>query len=274
MGFFGKLFKSDEFSTSNKEIINAHKALQDSSLSEGERTAALAKLKSLFFTSGDKDDLKAVAQAVLRAVRPDESVALREAALKTLDAIVENCLFVHNDHNHPLHAGARVKLGVLSEHAMPVLMQIAEHRSEDTKDLRRTALATAAKLAPFAINDECINFLARNLNDKAEDIRTAVISAFENLLRVSDESQKRRIARFSVPALCEALDDAALWVRASRVLAGLEKFALGAAPFLYKKLDDKDGEWAAAALRKVTGEQYGKEEKGKWEQWLKKAVIE
>jgi hypothetical protein len=81
------------------------------------------------------------------------------------------------------------------------------------------------------------------------------------------------MARLSLSALFDALDDPAVWVGTARVLSELGTYALGAAPFLFKRLDDKDGEWAALALRKITGEEFGKDEKQKWEQWLQRSVV-
>ena len=271
MGILSKFFKSDEISTKNSKIIDALKILQNSSLSHNERDGALAKLKSIFLTSSDKDDLKAISQSILRTVTHDKSIEIRKRALKTLDTIIENCVFFYNQ--SPLREDSRLQLSVVSGYAVPILIDIAKYKNEDVKELRLMAFQTLSKTVPFAIDDERIGFLARSLNDQANNIRMAVISTFENLVKSSDDALRRRIARFSLSALCEALDDPAIWVLAAKVIGGLGTYALGAAPFLYKRLDDKDGEWAARALRNITGEQYGKDEKHKWEQWLQKYVV-
>jgi hypothetical protein len=262
MGIFGKLFKSDEsdeVSTKNSEIINALKILQNGSLSHNERAGALTRLKSIFLASHGKDDLKAISQSILKIVTNDESLKIRESALTTYDTIIE--------------AAPPPKVSIISGHAMPILIEVAKYKKEDAQELRRMAFWTLLKIAPFAITDEHLGFLAHSLDDKTENIRMAVICTFENLVKGGDDALKSRIARFSMSALCRALDDSAIWVRAARTLDGLGKYALGAAPFLFKRLDDKEGEWAAGALRTITGQQYGNQEKQKWEQWLQKNVV-
>lgn len=260
MGIFSKLFKSeDNFSTKNSEIINALKILQDTSLSYNERAGALTRLKSIFLTSNDKADLRAISQLILRTVTDDESIKIREIALTTFDTIIET--------------GLQDKLSIVSGYAMPILIEIARYKNEDAKELRRIAFWILSKIAPFGINDEGLRFLARSLNDKTDSIRMAVICTFENLVRLSDDALKRRIARFSLPALCEALNDSTIRVRSAKALGGLGKYALTAAPFLCKRLDDEEGEWAGSALRNITGEQYGNKEKEKWEKWLQKSVV-
>ena len=260
MGIFDRFFKSDsDVPTRNSEIINAVKILQNGSLSDNERAGALTKLKSIFMVSSNKDDLRAISQTILGTVTKDASAKVREIALKTFDTITESA--------------AEQKLSAVSENAMPLLMEIAAYRKEDVKELRLMAFGVLSKIAPFAINDERLGFFARSLNDKTDSVRMAVICTFENLVKSSDDSLNRRIARFCLPALCQALDDSNIWVRAARAIAGLGKYALGAAPFLYKRLDDKDGEWAGSALRSITGEQYGTREKEKWEKWLQKSIV-
>jgi hypothetical protein len=271
VGILSKLFKSDEFLTKNSKIIDALKIVQNSSLSNNERADALAKLKSIFLTSTDKDDLKAISQSIIKTVTNDNSLEIRGNALKTFDAIIDNCLFFYNQ--SPQRADSHLKLNIVSEYAVPVLIGVAKYKSENLTKLRRMAFQSLSKIAPFAIDDERIVFFAGSLNDQDSDIRTAVISTFENLVKSSDDALKRRIARYSLSALCEVLSDSAIWVRAARVISGLGKYALGAAPFLYKRLDDDDGEWVLYALRNITGEQYGKDEKKKWEQWLEKHVV-
>ncbi len=100
---------------------------------------------------------------------------------------------------------------------MPILIEIAKYKNEDAKELRLMAFQTLSKIVPFAIDDERIGFLARSLNDQANNIRMAVISTFENLVKSSDDALKRRIARFSLSALCEALDDPTIWVSQQRL---------------------------------------------------------
>lgn len=277
MGIFSKFFKSsdDEFPTKNKEIINARKILRNSSLSDAERSDALAKLKSVFLFSVDKDDLKAISQSILRTAIHDERIGVRESALKAFDVIIDNCLFFYNRSN--LHEASQLRLSVLYGDAMPALLEIARYKNEPAKELRRMAFWALSKLTSFASNattDEHLSFLAQSLKDPTDDIRAAVISAFENLVKLSDDGLKRRIVRFSLSALNEALSDSTIWVRIARVLGGLGRFALGAVPFLFKRLDDENGEWAAIALRNITGEEYGKDEKAKWQQWLQKRVVE
>jgi hypothetical protein len=261
MGIFDKLFKSeDNFSTKNSEIINAQKILQNTSLSYNERAGTLTRLKSIFLSSNNKTDLRAISQLILRTVTDDESIKIREIALNTFESIVDAML--------------QDKLNVVSGYAIPILMEIAKYKNEDVKELRRMAFWILSKMAPFGISDEGLHFLARSLNDQTDNIRTAVICTFENLVRLDDDALKRRIARFSLPALCEALNDSSIWVRAAKTLGGLGKYALTAAPFLTKRLDDEEGEWAGNALRSITGEQYGNQEKEKWEKWLQKSIVE
>ena len=272
MSILGKFFKSDDTaSTKNTEILNALKILQNSSLPDSERVTALTKLKSIFLTSSDKDDLKVISQAILGAVTNGESLKIRESALTTFDTMMENCLSSYAQYALP--AASRLKLSAVSGSAVPILIEIARYRNEDLKELRRMAFWTLSKIAPFAISEERLGFLAHSLSDKTDTIRMAVICTFENLVRLSDDALKNRIARYSLSALCQALDDSTIWVRAARALGGLGKYALGAAPFLYKRLDDEEGEWAASALRSITGEPYGNKEKQKWEQWLQKNVV-
>lgn len=271
MGIFDKLFKS-EFSTKNSEIINALKILQNNSLSSSERAAALSKLKSIFLSSGDKGDLKAILQSLLTTVTKDESIEVRESALKSLDAIIDNSLFAHN--TSPLQPGPQLKLSLLADHAVQILVEVAQYKREYAREMRRMAFWTLSKIAPFAVSDERLTFFAQSLNDSNDSIRQAVLCTFENLIKSANDALKRRIARFSLAALSQALDDSTIWVRVARVIGGLDKYGLGAAPFLFKRLDDQEGEWAAQALRNVTDEQYGKDEKDKWEKWLKKTVVE
>jgi len=272
MGLLSKLFKSDVVSTKNEKIINAVKTLQNSSLSNSERIDALAKLKSIYLTSTDKDDLKAVSQSILKTVTTDQSWEIRESALKIFDAIIENSLFFYNQ--SPQRDGSQLRFNIASGDAGPVLIDIAKYKGEDSMSLRQIAFGTLSKIAPFVINDERISFLAASLGDRSDNIRAAVIGAFENIIKSSDDALKRRIARFSLSALCQALDDSTVWARTAHVIEELEKYALGAAPFLYKRLDDKDGEIAAQALRAITGAEYGREEKVKWQQWLQKHIVE
>jgi len=261
MSILGRFFKSDvDVPTRNSEIINAVKILHNSALSDNERVGALSKLKSIFLASNDKDDLRAISQSILKTAKNDESVKVREIALKTFDTIIGSA--------------AQHKLSVVAENAMPILMEIAEYRNEDAKELRLMGFWVLSKIAPFAISDAQLDFLARNLNDKDDNVKTAVSCAFENLVKASDDSLKRRVVRFALPALCEALDNSSVTVRATRALGGLGKFALGAAPFLYKRLDQEGGEWAGNALRSITGEPYGDKEKDKWEKWLQKSIVE
>jgi hypothetical protein len=272
VGFFGKFLKSDSAgSTKNSQIISALKILQDGSLADNERVGALSKLKSIFLTSTDKDDLRAISQSILGIVTNDSSMKVREIALTTLETIVDNCLSFYN--HATFQAGARLKLGIVSGYAVPALREIAGYTNQDATELRRMAFWTLSKIAPFAADDDCLGFLANSLNDKTDNIRTAVVCTFENLVKYSDDALKRRIARFSLSALCQALEDPTIWVRAARALSGLGVYALGAAPFLYQRLDDQDGDWAASALHNITGQRYGKKEKDKWEQWLKKNVV-
>jgi len=271
MGFLSRLFKSDEVSTKNTKIIDALEILRNNSLSHNERVDALAKLKSIFLTSSDKGDLKAISQAIIRTVTNGESIEIRESALKTFDVAIENCLFFYNQ--SPPREDARLRLGIVSEYAVPILIGVARYKSETVKELRLMAFQTLSKIAPFAIDDQRIEFYAHSLNDQTNNIRMAAISTFENLMKSSDDALKRRIARVSLSALCEALDDPTIWVGAARVMGEMGKYALGAAPFLYKRLADEDGEWAARALRNITGEQYGKDEKDKWELWLQKSIV-
>jgi hypothetical protein len=271
MGIFDKLFKS-EFSTKNIEIINALKILQNSSLSSSERAAALTKLISIFLRSVDKGDLKAILQPLLMTIKNDRSIEVRESALKSLDTIIDNCLFSY--YNSPQQAGPQLKLSLLADHSVPILMEVTQYKREHASEIRRMVFGTLSKIAPFAVSDERLTFFALSMNDPNDGIRQAVMSTFENLMKSGNDALKRRIARFSLSALSKALNDSALWVRAARVIGGLGKYGLGAAPFLYTRLDDQEGEWAAQALRNVTGEQYGKDEKDKWEKWLKKTVVE
>jgi hypothetical protein len=272
MGILSKLFKSDEFSTKNTKIIDAFKILQNSSLSNNERIDALAKLKSIFLTSSEKDDLKAISQTILKTVIHDESIEIRESALKTFDVIIENCLFFYTQ--SPPHADSQLRLSIVSKDAVPILIGVAMYKSEKAKELRLMAFRTLSKIAPFAIDDKRIEFFARSLNDQDNNIKMAVICTFENVVKSSNAALKSRIARFSLSALCKALDDPTIWVGATRVIGEMGKYALGAAPFLYKRLGDEDGEWAARALRNITGETYGKDEKDKWERWLQKSIVE
>lgn len=274
MGILSKFFKSDEFLTKNTKIIDALKIFQNSSLSNNERADALARLKSIFLTSTEKDDLKAISQSIIKTVTNDNSLEIRENALKTFDAIIDHCLFFFNQ--SPQRPDSHLKLNMVAQDAVPMLIGVAKYKSENVKELRLMGFRTLSKIVPFAIDDERIAFLAHSLNDQGDDIRLAMISAFENLVKSSDDALKRRIARFSLSALCEALGDAAIWIRSVKVISGLGKYALGAAPFLYKRLDADDGEWVLHALRNITGEQYGKDkdEKKKWEQWLEKHVVE
>jgi hypothetical protein len=272
MSILGKFFKSDDTaSTKNSEILNALKILQNSSLPDNERAAGLTKLKSIFATSSDKDDLKVISQSMLGVVTAGESQKLRESALTTFDTMIENCVSPYAQTTLP--AASKLKLNAISGPAVPVLIEIARYRNEDLKELRRTAYWTLSKLVPYAISEERLGFLAHSLSDKTDNIRLAVITTYENLMRVADDALKNRIARYSLSALCQALDDSAIWVRAARTLGGLGKYALGAAPFLFKRLDDPEGEWAAGALRSITGEPFGSKEKQKWEQWLQKNVV-
>jgi hypothetical protein len=272
VGILSKFFKSDEFLTKNSKIIDAIKISQNSSLSHNERADALAKLKSIFLNSIVKDDLKAISQSIIRTVTNDSAIEVRANALKTFDAIIDNCLFFYNQ--APLRTDSHLKLNIVSQDAVPMLIGVAKYKSENFKELRLMAFRTLSKIAPFAIDDERIMFLAHSLNDQSDDIRMAVISAFENLVNSSDDALKRRIARYSLAALCEALSDSSIWMRAVKVISGLGKFALGAAPFLYKILNNDEGAWVLYALHNITGEQYGKDEKKKWEQWLEKHVVE
>jgi hypothetical protein len=261
MSFLGDLFKSaGGFSTKNSEIINALKVLQNSSLADNERTNALTKLKSIFLASNDKTDLKAIIQSILKAATNDQSIRIREIALKTFDSIIE--------------ASLEDKLTMVAGYAMPILLEIANHKREDERKLREMSFWVMSKIAPLSINDEGLRFLARSLSDRADNVRKAVISTFENLVKLSDQAQKKRIAQLSLLALCGALKDPVTRVRAAMALGGLGKYGLGAAPFLYERLDDEDGEWAGIALRNVTGEQYGNKEKEKWEKWLQKSAVE
>ena len=261
MSIFGKLFGSDgNVSTSNTQINNALKILQNSGLPYNERVSALTKLKSIFLTSNNKDDLRAISQSILRTVRNDESMKIREIALTTFDTIIE--------------MGKQQKAGVVSEYAMPILKEIAESNNEDAKELRQMAFKTMFKMAPFGINDELLGFFAHSLNDKTAGIKMVVVHFFENLVRSADDTLKKRIAKLCLPALCEALSDSAVWTHVAKTLGDLGKFALGAAPFLYNRLNDEEGELAASALRQVTGKDYGRTEKEKWDQWLKKSVVQ
>ena len=260
MGILGRFFKSDvDIPTRNSEIINAVKIMQNGSLSDNERAGAISRLKSIFLASGDKDDLRAISLSILKTAKNDESAKVREIALKTFDTIIGSA--------------AQHKLSVVSESAMPVLMEITENRGEDAKELRLMAFWVLSKMASFAVSDTQLDFLARNLSDKDDNVKTAVSCTFENLVKASDDSLKRRIVRFALPALCEALDNPTVRVRAERALGGLGKYALGAAPFLYKLLDGEGGELAGNALRSITGEQYGDKEKEKWEKWLQKSIV-
>ena len=272
MGILSKFFRSGDVSTKNSKVNDAIEVLRNSSLSDNERAGALAKLKSIFLTSGDKDDLKVISQSMTRTIDFDKSNEIRENALKTVDAIIENCLFFHNQ--SPPRADAHLKLSIVSGYAMPILIGVTKSKNEDAKGLRLMAFRTLSKIAPFAIDEERIVFLARSLNDQDSNIRMAVIAAFENLVKSGDDALKRRMARLSLSALFDALDDPAVWVGTARVLSELGTYALGAAPFLFKRLDDKDGEWAALALRKITGEEFGKDEKQKWEQWLQRSIVQ
>jgi hypothetical protein len=271
MGFFDSLFKSDsDLPTKNSEIINAHKILQNSSLSYEERVSSLTKLRTIFLTSNDKNDLKAIATSILKTVATDGTLKVRDSALNTLDAIIASCFSSFND--SPTQVNSR-KLSVVSQDVVPQLILITRNKSESAKELRQVAFWTLSKVAFFAIDDERIRFFARSLTDNSDQVRMAVMNTFENLVRLSDDELKRRISRFSLSALCSALNDSTLCVRAAKVMGGLGKFALSAAPFLYKHLDDEDGEWAASALRDVSGVQFRKDEKKKWEEWLQKYVI-
>ena len=272
MGILSKFFRSGDVSTKNSKVNDAIEVLRNSSLSNNERVGALAKLKSIFLTSGDKDDLKVISQSMTRTIDFDKSNEIRKSALTTVDAIIENCLFFHNQ--SPPRADAHLKLSIVSGYAMPILIGVTKSKNEDAKGLRLTAFRTLSKIAPFAIDEERIVFLARSLNDQDSNIKMAVIAAFENLVKSGDDALKRRMARLSLSALFDALDDPAIWVGTARVLSELGTYALGAAPFLFKRLDDKDGEWAALALRKITGEEFGKDEKQKWEQWLQRSIVQ
>jgi len=260
MSILGRFFKSDDIiSTKNSAIIDAFKILQTSSLSYNERVSALTKLKSIFLASNDKNDLKAIAQSILRTITNDESAKLRESAINTFDTIIE--------------MSSPLKVGVVAEYSMPILIEIAKHEKEDATELRRMTFWTLSKIAPLSINDEHLDFLAHSLSDKTDNIRMAAICTFENLVKSSDDALKRRIARFSLSALCEALNDPTIWVRAARAIGGMGKYAIAAAPFLYRRLDDENGEWAANALRSITGKQYSKDEKQEWEKWLQNNVV-
>jgi hypothetical protein len=271
MGILDKLFKSNGVSTKNSKVNEAIEILQNSSLSNSERIGTLAKLKSLFLTSADKDDFKVISQSMINIVSHDKSVEIREETLKTVDAIIENCLFFHNQ--SPPRPDSRVKLNIVAGYAVPVLIGVAKNKNEDAKELRLMAFRTLSKIVPFAVDNESIVFLSRSLNDPDSNIKIAVITAIENLVKSGDDELTRRIARFSLSAFCEVLDDSAAWVPAARVLGDMGKYALGTVSYLFKWLDDKDGEWAALALRKITGEQYGKDEKQKWEQWLQRSIV-
>jgi hypothetical protein len=272
MGILDKLFKSGDISTKNSKVNEAVGILQNSSLSTSERIGALAILKSLFLTSADKDDFKVISRSMINIVSQDKSAEIRENALKTLDAIIENCLFFHNQ--TPPRPDALVKLNIISGYAVPALMGVAKNNNEDVRELRVMAFRTLSKIAHFSsVDNESIVFLSRSLNDPDSNIKIAVITAIENLVKSGDDELIRRIARFSLAAFCEVLGDSAARVPAARVLSDMGKYALETVPYLFKRLDDKDGEWAAHALRKITGEQYGKDEKVKWEQWLQRSIV-
>jgi len=261
MSIFGKFFKSDvDVSTNNSQIINALKILQNSGLPHDERVNALTKLKSIFLASNNKDDLRAISQSILRTARNDKSIRIREIALTTFDTIIE--------------MGGAQKASVVSEGAMPILKETAESSdSDEAKELRQMAFRAMLRMAHFGITDELLGFFAHALNDKSANLRLALVRFFENLARSADESMKKRIAKVSLPALCEALNDPAIWTHVAKTLGELGKFALGAAPFLYDRLDHEEGELAAGALRQVTGKEYGRKDKEKWDQWLKKSVV-
>jgi hypothetical protein len=260
MGIFSKFFGSgDKTSTKNPEVINALKILQDTSLPYPGRAGALTKLKTIFLASSDKADLKIISQLILQTATNDEPMELREIALNTFDTMIES--------------GLQDKLSAVSGYALPKLMEIARYRSEDAKELRQTAFWILSKMAPLGIDDQGLRFLARSLTDKSNNIRMAAVCAFENLVRLGDDGLNRRVARFSLPALCEALNDSTIWVRAAKTLGGLGKYALTAAPFLFRRLDSEEGESAGSALRNITGEQYGNMEKEKWEKWLQESIV-
>ena len=120
MGILSKFFKLGDVLTKNSKVNDAIKVLQNSSLSDNERVSALAKLKSIFLTSGDKDDLKVISQSMTRTIDLDKSNEIRESALKAVDAIIENCLFFHNQ--SPPRADAHLKLSIVSGYAVPVAL--------------------------------------------------------------------------------------------------------------------------------------------------------
>ena len=168
----------------------------------------LRSLNLFFLASDDKTDLKAIIQLILGAATNDESIKLREIALKTFDSIAE--------------ANLQDKLNVVASYAMPILIEIAKHKSEDEKKLRQMSFWILSRIAPYAINDESLRFFTRSLNDRTDDIRRAVICIFENLIKLSDQALKRRIAQLSLPSLCGALNDPIIRVRATIALGGLE----------------------------------------------------
>jgi len=271
MGILDKFFKSGSVSTKNSKVNEAVEKLQNNALSNSIRTDALAKLKSFFLTSADKDDYKVISQSMIHIVSHDKSPEIRENAFKTLDAIIDNCLFFHNQ--TPPRPDALVKLNIISGFAVPALIGVAKNKNEDPKELRTMSFRTLSKIAHFAVDDESIFFFSRSLNDPDSNIRLSVITAIENIIKSGDDATKRRIARFSLSAFCEVLDDPVAWIPAAKVLGDMGKYALETVSSLFKRLDDKDGEWAAIALRKITGEPYGKDEKVKWEQWLQRSIV-
>jgi hypothetical protein len=260
MSIFGRFFKADgDVSTSNSQIINVLKILQNGKLPYSERVSGLTKLKSIFLTSNNKDDWKAISQSILLTARNDRSIKIREIALTTFDTIIE--------------MGGAQKASVVSRSAVPILKEIAENNNEDAKDLRQMAFKTMLKVAHFGIDDELLSFFAHSLNDNTDSIKLAVIHFFENRARSADDTLKRRIVKVCLPSLCAALNDSAIWTHVTMTLGELGKFALGAAPFLYNRLDDEQGELAAAALRQVTGKDYGRKDKKEWDEWLKRSVV-
>jgi len=260
MSIFGKLFKAEgDVSTGNTQINNALKILRNSGLSHQERVSGLTKLKSIFLASSSKDDLRAIAQLILKTASSDESTKIREMSLTTFDTIIE--------------MGGGQKAGLVAGCAMPILKGIAESSSEDLKELRQMAFRTISRIAPLVIDDELLELFDHGLSDKNTSIKIASIRFFENNARSADYMLKKRIAKVCLPALCEALSDSEIWIQVAKTLGALGHFALGAAPFLYSRLDDEEGEWAAAALREVTGKDYGRKDKEKWDEWLKKSVV-
>jgi len=226
----------------------------------------LTKLQSFFVTSPDANDKKAISQSLLEIASNDESIQIRESALDMTGNIIDNCIQFYN---HPtLHPGARLGLSIISGHAVPCLIKLAETKGDQEKELRRKAFWILQKIAPLALDDALLAFFVRSLNEKNANIRMAVISAFEGIVRLCDDATKKRIAQAALAPLCQALNDSRIWINAARTLGDLGSYAIDAVECLYQKLDDEDGEWAASALRNITGAGYGNKEKTKWEQWI------